>query len=129
MQKTIIKTLFLALLSWTGSAFVAPTPATRTAVSLKALNDNAQWKAAAITAIVAVTQHPLVALAEEFTYGDDYEYGAVSAPNFVPIIGGILAIGTALLPIALQSGEEAFEEMKDSDGFGQGKDVLKSRRK
>ena len=47
----------------------------------------------------------------------------------MPIVGGILAIGTALLPIALRGGEEAFEEMKETDGFGTGRDQLKSRRK
>lgn len=40
---------------------------------------------------------PLVALAE-----DDYEYGAVNAPISIPIVAGILAILTALLPLALR---------------------------
>ena len=37
---------------------------------------------------------------------------AVDAPPLVPIVGGILAIATALLPIALRPGEEAFEEVR-----------------
>jgi hypothetical protein len=136
MQKTIVGTLLLVLLSWTSDAFVVA-PAHRAVATLKAVENNKggktpsgdisfQWKAAAFTAFVAVSQHPLVALAEEV---DDYEYGAVSAPSFVPIVGGLLAILTALLPIALRGGEEAFEEMKESGSFGKGKDVLKSNKK
>ena len=134
-MKTIIRTVFLALTFWTSHAFILA-PAHRGAVALKAKENNiddrilsgvsSQWKAAVITTFVAVSQHPLAALAEEV---DDYEYGAVSAPSFVPIVGGLLAILTALLPIALRGGEEAFEEMKDTGSFGQGKDVLKSRKK
>lgn len=85
-----------------------------------------EMKAAAFTTLVTVSQ-PLMAVAEEF--GDDYEYGAVSAPPLVPIIGGLLAILTALLPIALRGGEEAFEEMKQDGTFGSGQDILKSRKK
>lgn len=73
----------------------------------------------ATTAAVVIATSPLVALAEEV---DDYEYGAVSAPISVAWVGGIFAVGTALLPIALQGGEEAFEEMKERDAgkFGTG---------
>eukprot|EP00536_Pseudo-nitzschia_multiseries_P015589 jgi/Psemu1/312303/fgenesh1_kg.917_\ len=73
----------------------------------------------ATTAAVVIATSPLIALAEEV---DDYEYGAVSAPISVAWIGGIFAVGTALLPIALSGGEEAFEEMKERDAgkFGTG---------
>ena len=74
----------------------------------------------AMTAAVVIATSPLVALAEEV--GDDYEYGAVSAPISVAWIGGIFAVGTALLPIALSGGEDAFNEMKEADKgkFGTG---------
>ena len=82
----------------------------------------------ATAATVAIATSPLVALAEEI---DDYEYGAVSAPISVAWIGGVFAVGTALLPIALQGGEEAFEEMKEQDKntFGKSNDVLNRNRK
>mmetsp|Transcript_24541 Transcript_24541/g.67763 ORF Transcript_24541/g.67763 Transcript_24541/m.67763 type:complete len:131 (+) Transcript_24541:161-553(+) len=73
----------------------------------------------ATTAAVVISTSPLIALAEEV---DDYEYGAVSAPIGVAWLGGIVAVGTALLPLALSGGEEAFEEMKERDAgkFGTG---------
>ena len=46
---------------------------------------------------------------------DDYEYGAVNAPIGIAVGAGVLAILTALLPVVLQGGEEAFEEMRQSD--------------
>jgi hypothetical protein len=60
-----------------------------------------------------------MALAEE---ADDYEYGAVNAPIGIAWAGGVLAILTALLPVALRGGEEAFEEMRERDEgkFGTG---------
>lgn len=53
---------------------------------------------------------------------DDYEYGAVDAPIGLAWGAGVLVILTALLPLALQGGEEAFEEMRqqDSDTWGTG---------
>lgn len=53
---------------------------------------------------------------------DDYEYGAVDAPIGLAWAVGLLAILTALLPLALKGGEEAFEEMKstDADTWGTG---------
>lgn len=135
MQRTIFKTLLLALLSFTAGAFVV-TPATKqqTLVRLdasKKIGDNDASKplipikySAAAFATMATLSQPLIALAE-----DDYEYGAVDAPPFVPIIGGILAILTALLPVFLRSGEEAFEEMKGQGEFGEGNDPLKSKKR
>jgi hypothetical protein len=81
------------------------------------------------TAAVVISTSPLVALAEE---ADDYEYGAVNAPIGIAWAGGVLAILTALLPIALSGGEDAFNEMKEKDSgtWGSGKsDALKKRRK
>jgi hypothetical protein len=83
-----------------------------------------------ITAAVALTASPLLALAEEAA--DDYEYGAVNAPIGIAWAGGVLAILTALLPVALRGGEEAFEEMKERDAgkFGTGdSSALDGRRK
>ena len=81
----------------------------------------------ATTAAVVIATSPLVALAEEI---DDYEYGAVSAPISVAWVGGIFAVGTALLPLALSGGEEAFEEMKANDKgkFGTGDSSALNRR-
>ena len=78
-------------------------------------------------ATAALLSSPLMAFAEEM---EDYEYGAVDAPIAVPLIGGVLAIGTALLPVAMKGGEEAFEEMKDrdSDTFGKRNDILSKRK-
>lgn len=65
---------------------------------------------AAAGLMTAISASPLAALAD-----DDYEYGAVDAPIGIAWAGGALAILTALLPVALSSGEEAFEEMKERD--------------
>lgn len=45
--------------------------------------------------------------------------------------GGVLAILTALLPVALRGGEEAFEEMRERDSgkFGTGDSSALDRRK
>ena len=94
------------------------------ATSVTTWNANPVPVAAAAAALVTANILPFVALAEE----DDYVYGAVDAPPLIPIIGGILAILTAALPVLLRSGEEAFEEMKDSDGFGSGRDQLGKRK-
>lgn len=86
-----------------------------------------QFLAATATAVAA---SPLVALAEEV---DDYEYGAVDAPIGIAVAGGILAILTAAVPVFLQGGEEAFNEMKDRDadlwGSGQTEALNKKRGK
>ena len=93
-------------------------------------NNNLPAQIAAASAFVMVNAAPLVAMAVE---EENYEYGAVDAPIGLAVGGGILAILTALLPILLRGGEEAFEEMKDrdSDTFGKSdnKDVLKGRKK
>jgi len=81
------------------------------------------------TAAVVLSTSPLMALAEEV---DDYEYGAVNAPIGIAWGAGVLAVLTALLPLALQGGEDAFNEMKDRDAdkWGTGTtDALRRRRK
>eukprot|EP00559_Dactyliosolen_fragilissimus_P006379 CAMPEP_0184855150 /NCGR_PEP_ID=MMETSP0580-20130426/464_1 /TAXON_ID=1118495 /ORGANISM="Dactyliosolen fragilissimus" /LENGTH=147 /DNA_ID=CAMNT_0027349591 /DNA_START=64 /DNA_END=507 /DNA_ORIENTATION=- len=77
----------------------------------------------------AVLSFPFAAIAEEYA-PDDYEYGAVDAPIGLAWGAGLLAVLTALLPLALQGGEEAFEEMRqnDADSFGKNKDVLNKRK-
>ena len=80
------------------------------------------------TAAVVISTSPLVALAEEV---DDYEYGAVNAPIGIAWAGGILAVLTALLPLALRGGEDAFNEMKERDAgkWGTGSTDALNRRK
>lgn len=124
----LVVTLCMALLASLSHGFVQKTPAIQRTSSLPAkLPSKQDIVKAATTAAVVISTSPLVALAEE-----DYEYGAVNAPIGLAWGAGVLAILTALLPIALRGGEDAFNEMKerDSDTFGKaGKDVLKSRRK
>lgn len=69
-----------------------------------------QTTVTAASVMVALSTSPLIALAD-----DEYEYGAVDAPIGIAWAGGLLAVLTALLPLALQGGEEAFEEMKNND--------------
>ena len=86
-----------------------PTSVVRTTTtSLSAIPQEWKDKAAVASAALVTANLPVWA---SFAVEDDYEYGAVDAPPLVPIVGGILAIGTALLPIALRPGEEAFEEV------------------
>lgn len=40
---------------------------------------------------------------------------AVEAPGWVVPVGGIAAIGTALLPVLLAPGEEAFNRQQDDE--------------
>lgn len=71
-----------------------------------------EWKDKAAVASAAVVTANLPVWATALAVEDDYEYGAVDAPIAIPIVGGILAIATALLPILLRPGEEAFEEVR-----------------
>jgi hypothetical protein len=53
-------------------------------------------------------------LAEILDEGGERVYGAVDAPGWVAPVAGIAAIGTALLPVVLAPGEEAFKgQQKD----------------
>jgi hypothetical protein len=73
----------------------------------------------------------VVPIVQAIVEDDNYEYGAVDAPIGIAVGGGILAILTALLPIALRGGEEAFEEIKDrdSDTFGKRNTDLLTKKK
>jgi len=133
---TLLSTALLASSSTTTTAFSTPKPntfdplnlaTTKTVVdSCKTITPVAKFAAAAAATFVA---HPLAALAEE---ADDYEYGAVNAPIGIAWAAGSLLILTSLLPLALQGGEEAFEEMKETDSQTWGKknsNVLSGRGK
>mmetsp|Transcript_16599 Transcript_16599/g.47371 ORF Transcript_16599/g.47371 Transcript_16599/m.47371 type:complete len:106 (-) Transcript_16599:20-337(-) len=59
---------------------------------------------------------------------DSYEYGSVAAPDWVLPAGAVLAIATALLPLALKDGEEAAEEIFQQDESVRSLDSRKNRR-
>mmetsp|Transcript_8980 Transcript_8980/g.13398 ORF Transcript_8980/g.13398 Transcript_8980/m.13398 type:complete len:151 (+) Transcript_8980:167-619(+) len=96
-------------------------------------NDNSNVMASvskiAAASAAALALSPVAAVAEELA--DDYEYGAVNAPIGLAWGAGVLAVLTALLPLALQGGEEAFEEMreKDSGSWGSGNSDRLTKRK
>ena len=127
----VFKLLAAFLAAQTVAAFV-PHQVTRPAfaaleASSKPLSERMSQVIATTAAAVATS--PLVAMAEEV---DDYEYGAVNAPIGIAWAGGVLLILTALLPVFLQGGEEAFEEMKERDAgkWGTGNtDALSKRRR
>lgn len=92
----------------------------------KPLEERVSQFVATTAAIVATS--PLAALAEEV---DDYEYGSVDAPIGIAVVGGLFAILTAAVPVFMQGGEEAFEEMRERDAgnWGTGRsDSLNKRR-
>ena len=141
MSRISLVSLFIVgVLASLSTAFVPQrqhNPRPHAAVALPAAKNtpwhNNEWDAkiiATASAFVMANAVPLIALAAEAE--ENYEYGAVDAPIGLAIGGGILAILTALLPIALKGGEEAFEEIKDRDqsSFGkQNKDVLQKKKK
>jgi hypothetical protein len=58
-------------------------------------------------------------------------YGAVDAPGWIAPVGGILLISTALLPLLLAPGDEAFrrqqgDEQKVKSKFGEGRGVFRN---
>ena len=108
------------------SAFTQESTLTLLDYALDGENKNRKTMAVHVAAFASALM-PLAAFAAE--QADEYEYGAVSAPPIVPIVGGLLAILTALLPIVLRRGEEAFEEMKARDDFGKKDDALDKSRK
>lgn len=129
MNRCLIALLLVGLFSSFTGAFV-PKSISRPELRLQAVQQTTgvNAKIAAAFTVAAINLAPLAALAEE-----DYEYGAVDAPIGIAVGGGILAILTALLPVVMKGGEEAFEEIKDqsADSFGKkdNKDVLKGNRK
>mmetsp|Transcript_142 Transcript_142/g.237 ORF Transcript_142/g.237 Transcript_142/m.237 type:complete len:135 (+) Transcript_142:131-535(+) len=133
MSRNIFSVLLVALVAATTSAFVpAQTTSKPALVRLEAKQNQNMEKVKQMftvaSAAAVTTVAPLVALAEE---QDDYVYGAVNAPIGLAWGAGLLAILTALLPIALSSGEDAFNEMreKDADAWGSGNsDRLRGRK-
>jgi hypothetical protein len=131
MARSIVSKLLMALLAvQTVSAF-APRQAARPVVSpleasTKPIGERFTQIIATTAAVVATS--PLAALAEE---ADGYEYGAVDAPIGIAVAGGVLAILTALLPLALQGGEDEFNKMKDKDSgtWGSGNSDKLSKKK
>lgn len=108
-----MKNIFVAFAFLVSSARAfAPmkTPVTCTTTTCLSATIPQEWKDKAAVASAALVTANLPVWAS-FAIEDDYEYGAVDAPPLVPIVGGVLAIATALLPIALRPGEEAFEEV------------------
>ena len=128
---SFLSIIIISILS-SSLAFVPAKSLLRPATNLEAAaKSNLQEKFIAASAAVVSASIPLLAFAEEF---DDsgYEYGAVNAPGGLTIawVGGILAIATAAVPVLMQSGEEAFNEMREEskDTFGKRNDLLKRRR-
>lgn len=78
--------------------------------------------AAPVTGVAALLA-PAAAFAEEA----GYEYGGVSAPSWVLPAGAVLAIATALLPLALQGGEEAANDIFDQSEADRSLDPKKRR--
>jgi hypothetical protein len=131
MARIIAKILAFLLASQAVAAFAPRQTARPSFVQLEATSRPFSEKIAQAftTAAVVVAASPLMALAEEV---DDYEYGAVNAPIGVAWAVGVLAVATALLPLALQGGEEEFNKMKekDADQWGKGgTDTLKGKGK
>ena len=122
----ILLSWVLALVSF-GAAFVPRAAPPRTFHLEASLQQQLEIKAVTAAAFIVANVPAVVCAVEE-----DYEYGAVDAPIGIAVAAGVLAILTALLPIALRGGEEAFEEIRerDKDTFGsKNADILKSKRK
>ena len=115
---TIFTIVAMAAIATVSTAFVVKSP-TRPLSLVRVEAQRNEMLEIATTAAIVFSTSPLAALAEE---AGDYEYGAVSAPIGLAWGAGILAILTALLPVVLQGGEKAFDEMKDrdSDSWGTG---------
>lgn len=128
LNRSLVVVLLITLLASLSHGFVVKTPGRTTSFTLEATSKSNDLIKAATTAAVALSTSPLIALAAE--QPDDYEYGAVNAPIGLAWGVGVLAILTALLPIALRGGEDAFNEMKerDADTFGKSNDLLKRRK-
>ena len=97
----MLRFLACALLAASANAFVAsraPLPSsTRAAASPSMLLSPDQQLAA------------MTLLAEVIDSDGERIYGAVDAPGWVAPVGALAAIGTALIPVLLAPGQEAFE--------------------
>ena len=108
-----LKNLLVSLCLLVSAQAFAPVQKTTTSRTTSlAASIPQEWKDKVAMASAAIVTASLPVWATAFAVEDDYEYGAVDAPPLVPIIGGVLAIGTALLPVLLKPGEEAFEEVR-----------------
>lgn len=126
----IRRVFLLCLLAGAVTAFVPKAASTARPFALHASPfENIEAKIAGASAFIMANIPSIVLAVAEVD--DDYEYGKVDAPIGLAVGAGILAILTALLPIALQGGEKAFEEIKerDADTFGKrNSDVLKKKK-
>jgi len=69
---------------------------------------------------------PFSLIAELVDADGERIYGAVDAPSWVAPVAGIAAIGTALLPVLLAPGEQAFNQQQGieeevAQNFGKGR--------
>lgn len=64
---------------------------------------------------------PMSVIAEVVDASGERVYGAVEAPGWVPIVGGIAAVATALLPVLLAPGEKAFNRQQEDEFKTKGK--------
>lgn len=107
-----LKNLLVSLCLLVSAQAFAPVQTTTSRTTSLAAGIPQEWKDKVAVASAAIVTANLPVWATAFAVEDDYEYGAVDAPPLVPIVGGVLAIGTALLPVLLKPGEEAFEEVR-----------------
>lgn len=104
-------TLFFSLLV-SCQSFIAPFSQPVQENTAACENDGTKFAKVTAAAFVAISTSPLIAIAEEI---DDYEYGAVNAPIGLAWGAGVLAILTAAVPVLMQGGEDAFNEMREQD--------------
>lgn len=100
--------LCLALLCSTADAYVA---AARAAAPL-----SSRRAASAPAMVLEMPDLPAAAtlIAEILDADGERVYGAVEAPGWVVPVGGLLAILTALLPVLLAPGDDAFQRQRTS---------------
>lgn len=125
----IRRAFLLCLLASAVAAFVPKAASSARSFPLQASPVEHMESKIAVASAFVMANIPAIVLAVA-EVEDDYEYGKVDAPIGLAVGAGILAILTALLPIALQGGEKAFEEIKERDANTFGKknsDVLKKK--
>jgi hypothetical protein len=130
-MNAFVKLAFFLLSAQVALGFAPSNQPFKVATSLEASSKPISERFTQFCAITgaSIAASPLVAMAEEV---DDIEYGSVDAPIGIAVAGGVLAILTAAVPIFLQGGEEAFEEMRERDegqwGTGKTDAVTRKRR-
>jgi hypothetical protein len=103
MMSRLISSL-VVLLAVSASAFTLPA-ATRSATT----------QTRTTTPKAVLNEFPLTLLAEIVDTTGERVYGAVDAPGWVIPVGGALAIATALLPVLLAPGEQAFQRQQGDE--------------